>query len=83
MAQWLERATDNREVTGSNPTRASSFTPLCQVFRMICTLLAVGPVYLVPRPGEVKDPTWCKCLTCCGLHILEKDNSEINHSGLC
>ena len=32
------------------------FTPLCQC-RSEDTLKAVGPFYLVPVPGEVKDPT--------------------------
>ena len=44
------------------------------VYRSLClsdeTLKAVGPLYLVSMPGEVKDPTslhW-KCVTCRGLH---------------
>ena len=44
------------------------------------TLTAVCPFYLVSMPGEVKYPTRGNCVTCCGLHILEKDISEINHS---
>ena len=34
------------------------------------TLKAVGPFYVVSMPGEVKDPTWGKCVNCGGLHIL-------------
>ena len=64
VAQWIERATDNRVVARSNPTEtawkllAISFTPLCQCLSEE-TLKAVGPfyMYLVPMPGEVKDPT--------------------------
>ena len=59
MAQRLERATDNREVTCLNPTEetlAISFTPLCQCLSEE-TLKAVGPFYLVSMTGEVKDPT--------------------------
>ena len=37
-------------------TLAISFTPLCQCLSEE-TLKAVGPFYLVPMPGEVKDPT--------------------------
>ena len=48
MAQWLKRATDNRVLTGSNPTEAVwklfaiSFTPLCQCLSEE-TLKVVGP----------------------------------------
>ena len=72
VVQWLERATDNRVVAGSNPNEAVwklfwaiSFTPLCQCLSEE-TLKAVGPFYLVSMPVEVKDPTsphW-KCVTC-------------------
>ena len=31
------------------------------------TLKAGGPFYLVSMPGEVKDPTRGKCVTCSGL----------------
>ena len=37
-------------------TLAISFTPLCQCLSEE-TLKAVGPFYMVPMPGEVKDPT--------------------------
>ena len=37
-------------------TLAIPFTPLCQCLSEE-TLKAVGPFYLVPMPGEVKDPT--------------------------
>ena len=37
-------------------TLAISFTPLCQCLSEE-TLKAVGPLYLVPVPEEVKDPT--------------------------
>ena len=63
VAQWLERATDNRVIAGSNPIEAFwklqmaiSFTPLCQCLSEE-TVKAVGPFYLVSMPGEVKDPT--------------------------
>ena len=74
MAQWLERATDDGVVAGSNPTHAAwklaiSFTPLCQCLSEE-TLKAVGPFYPVSMPGEVKYPTRGKCVTCRGLHIL-------------
>ena len=61
VAQWLERATDNRVVAGSNPaeafliTLAISFTTLCQCLSEE-TLKAVGPFYLVSMLGEVKYP---------------------------
>ena len=75
-AQWLERATDNRVVAGSNRTGTAaplgnfgnSFTQLCQCLSEE-TLKAVGPFYLVSMPGEVKDPTHGKCVTCRG-HIV-------------
>ena len=50
-------------------TLAISFTSLYQCLSDE-TLKAVGPFYLVPMPGEVKDPTRGKCVTCCGLHVL-------------
>ena len=62
MAQWLERATDNRVDAGSNPTETAwklwqfPFTPLCQCLSEE-TPKAVGPFYLVSMPGEVKYPT--------------------------
>ena len=62
MAQWLEWATDNRVVAGSNPAEAVwklwqfPLSPLCQCLSEE-TLTAVGPFYLVSMPGEVKDPT--------------------------
>ena len=62
VAQWLERATDNRVVAGSNPTKVVCklgqfpLPPLCQCLSEE-TLKAVGPFYLVSMPGEVKDPT--------------------------
>ena len=61
VAHRLERATDNRVVTGSNPTEAvwklaNSFTPHSQCLSEE-TLKAVGPFYLVSMPGEVKYPT--------------------------
>ena len=51
VAQWLERATGNRVVAGSNPAEAVSklaisFTPLCQCL-LEETLKAVGRFYLV------------------------------------
>ena len=61
VAQWLERATDNRVVAGSNPTEAAwklwqfRLPHLASVFRK--TLKAVGTLYLVSMPGAVKYPT--------------------------
>ena len=61
MAQSLERATDDREVAGSNPnwhcmeTLAISFTRLCQCLSDE-TLKAIGPFYFVSIREEVKDP---------------------------
>ena len=59
--QWLERATDNRVVAGSNPAEAIwklwqfPLPQFASVFRK--RLKAVGPFYLVSMPGEVKYPT--------------------------
>ena len=47
-------------------TWAISFTPLCPCL-LEETLEAIGPFYLVSMPGEVKDPTRGKCVTCRGL----------------
>ena len=55
MAQWLERATDNRVVAGSNPTETA--WKLWQFPLPSEMLKAVGPFYLVSMPGEVKYPT--------------------------
>ena len=62
MGHWLERATDNRVVAGSNPAEAVwklwqfSLPPFSQCLSED-TLKAVGPFYLVSMPGEVKYPT--------------------------
>ena len=42
------------------------------------TTKVVGPFYLVSMPWEAKHPTQGVNV----LHILEKSNSEINHSGV-
>ena len=47
VAQWLEHCFK---------TWASLFNPHC-LFLSAETLKAVGPLYLVPVPGEIKDPT--------------------------
>ena len=45
------------------------------------TLKAGGPFYLVSMPGEVKDPTQGKCVTCSVLtNSREKDNFCVNPS---
>ena len=60
VAQWLERANDDRVVAGSNPSGAASklgqvrILHIACVFRMRNKNLAVGPFYLVSMPGEVK-----------------------------
>ena len=83
--QWLERATDNRVVAGSNP--AEAVWKLWQFplphFASVETLKAVGPFYLVSMPGEVKYPNslhW-KCVTCRGLHhpLLETTRNHGPH----
>ena len=68
----VERRTVNRGDDGSIPPTAIS---KLRQFRSphICLYLseetpkAGGPVYLVPMPREVKDPTRGKCVTCSGL----------------
>ena len=62
MAQWLERAADDRVVAGSNHTETARKLwqfPLPDFTKCLSdeTLKAVGPFYLVSMPGEVKDPT--------------------------
>ena len=49
MAQWSDRATDDQEIAGFNPT--GTVAPLGNIGK------AVGPFYLVSKPGEVKYPT--------------------------
>ena len=79
-ARWtsgLESWTGDRVVLGSNPAAATSLRNIDNsVYPALRlseeTLKAVGPLYLVSMPGEVKYPTslhW-KCVTCRGLHIL-------------
>ena len=85
VAQCLEHTTEAREVAGSNPTGVASIHRQVHLPpHGLCvseeTLKAVGPFYPVSMPGEVKDPTGPKNVSCHGLRILEKDNSEINHS---
>ena len=64
----VERQTFSRGDRGSNHLLPFCVHPLC-----LClseeTLKAVGPFYLMSMPGEVKDPTQGKCVTCCGLHL--------------
>ena len=54
---------------GSYETWASSF-----ISHLLCisdeTLKVVGPFYLASMPGEVKDHTRGKCVTCRRLYIL-------------
>ena len=60
VAEWARTLTGYRTVNGSSPaavkTLAIPFTPPCQCLSDE-TIKAVGPFYLVPMPGEVKDPT--------------------------
>ena len=61
MAQRLEHVTDDRVVTGSNPTEAAwklwQF-PLPHFASLsVETLKVAGSFYLVSMPGEVKYPT--------------------------
>ena len=61
VAQWLDRATDDRDVASSNATGATMnmgkfFTPHC-VCLSTETSKAVGPFYLVSMPEEVKYAT--------------------------
>ena len=72
----LEHGTGDRVVLGSNPAAATSprnfGNSVYPAFQCLSeeTLKAVGPLYLVSMPGEVKDPTsphW-ECVTCRGLH---------------
>ena len=45
------------------------------------TLKVVGPFYIVPMPGEIKCPAKVgKMLLVADFIVLEKDNSEVNHS---
>ena len=77
VAQRLERATDNRVLTGSNPTEAVRellqfpLPHFASVFFPKETLKAVGPFLpcAVINRSEVKDLTTLGgiCVTCCGL----------------
>ena len=83
----VERRTVNRGDGGSVPPTAVSKLSLRQ-FRTphIClclsekTLKTGGPFYLVSMPGEVKDPTPGKRVTCSGFtnSRLEKYNSCVS-----
>ena len=64
MAEWVRASTGDRTVDGSSPTSVKTFrfgtlaipfTPLCQ-WLSDDTVKAVGPFYLVSRPGDVQDP---------------------------
>ena len=74
VARWLDCAIDNRVVAGSNHTGASWKLPIffTQLSQCISeeTIKAVGPFYLVSRPGEVKDPTRGKCFN---LMLIKMD----------
>ena len=54
----VERRTGDREVLGSNTTGASSKLRQFRLLQCILegTLKAIGPLYLVSIPGEVRDP---------------------------
>ena len=60
VAQWLESATDNRVVAGSNPAEAVwklwQF-PLPHFASVFRKRLSRWCFYLVSMPGEVKYPT--------------------------
>ena len=53
------------------PTAISKLRQICSPHICLCLseekLKAGGPFYLVSMPGEVKDPTRGKCVTCSGL----------------
>ena len=66
------RRTVNRGDGGSiPPTAVSKLRQFRSPYIYLClseeTLKAGGPFYLVTMPGEVKDPTRGKCVTCSGL----------------
>ena len=74
LAQWLERATDNRVLTGSNPAEAvrkllQTLPHFASVFSEE-TLKAVGPFLpcAIINRSEVKYLTWAKCVTFRGFH---------------
>ena len=81
VVQWLEHANHDRVVVGSNPTEATgkllaiSSTQLCQCLSEE-TLKATGPPLLfgVYARGSNISHTGSKCVTCCGLHILQGQN---------
>ena len=54
------------------------FTPLCMCHPEE-TVKAVGPFYLVSRPGEVKDPTQGNGKPTMDSLTLEKDNFGAKH----
>ena len=68
----VERRTVSRGDGGSIPPAAvSKVSQFRSPHICLClseeTLKAGGPFYLVSMPGEVKDPTWGKCVICSGL----------------
>ena len=77
MAQWLERATDDRVVVSLNLSEAAwkvlaiSFTPLCLCLSEVSDSKSrrslLSRVY---ARGSKRSHTGDKCVTCRGLHIL-------------
>ena len=59
MVQWLVRATEDPEVSGSYPTGAFGNISFALFYQCLSedTLNAFGPFYLVSMPREVKYPT--------------------------
>ena len=69
--RMVERRTVNRGDSGSIPLTTVSKIRQFHSPHVACvfqkTLKAGGPFYLMSMPGEVKDPTRDKCVTCSGL----------------
>ena len=68
----VECRTVNRGDSGSiQPTAVSRLRQFRSPHICLClleeTLKTGGPFYLVSMPGEAKDPTRGKCVTCSGL----------------
>ena len=79
--QWVERTTDNRKVSDSNPTGAAlklwqlrfpTFGRKTKLLKEYSPGLVLGPFYLMSIivSGEVIDLLTCR--------RLQKENSEIN-----
>ena len=68
----VERQTVNQWDGGSiRPVTVSKLRQFCLPHICLCpsedTLKASDPFFLVSMPGEVKNPTWGKCVTCSEL----------------